>query len=150
MEPLMKVSGDNLAEAVASDTPGPAVINGDELMMLVALAGRASLLASKVEDPTAAEAIRLLSLALHRTGGLLADFISAMHHGAVGVVNYPEAIDAFPGIKWRVESREGRIHEIEKEPVDPRPFLDDEGLAFLKNTQPWIFERFEGEQQAGT
>jgi hypothetical protein len=129
MKPLVIVPTDELADAVANEQSGPAVLDANSLMMLISLADRASLLAPKIIDPNAAEAVRLLSLAVDMASSLLTTMTSAIHHGSVGVVHYPEALSRFSGATWGIETQEGRQRVIDSEVKDAALYMAPERLG---------------------
>ncbi|TFC50859.1 hypothetical protein E3O47_07575 [Cryobacterium sp. TMT2-17-1] len=119
MSGLKIVPTSDLYAAVTGDAPSPAVFDATELQRLFDLSNRAGLLVGAIDDPDAAEAIRLLSYAVNSAAMLLTTIASAIHNGGIGLINYPEAIAPLAGVVWRVESQQGKEHLLEKAQLHP-------------------------------
>lgn len=120
MSGLEIVPTSELYAAVTGDAPGPAVFDATELQRIFDLSNRAGLLVGAIDDPNAAEAIRLLSYAVDSAATLLLTTIaSAMHKGSIGLINYPDAITPLAGVVWRVESQQGKEYLLEKAQLLP-------------------------------
>lgn len=94
--------------------------------------------------------VRLLQSAVEQAGLLLAGILSALHHGSVSVINYPDAVKVFSSVTWQVETVEGRQFQLDREPLDPRNFLDPEYVRIQTNLRPWLFKPFEDRPDLGS